>query len=156
MLDDEQKTPAIILGSLHPSTPLGPRILPQAPSSLHACHHIYSSLSALRPFLTCITPQSISTARTLFLGCNIQCQLVRQSQRSHLGSIHLWHQCRKRSSSTYPPKLVIELFDVFYYLLTSASTPAEREFLGLKHPSRYSPVEQVEHVRPSIIPTICR
>ena len=29
-------------------------------------------------------------------------------------------------------------FDVFYYLLTSASTPAEREFLSLKHPSAYS------------------
>ena len=29
-------------------------------------------------------------------------------------------------------------FDVFYYLLTSASTPAEREFLGLKPPSAYS------------------
>lgn len=29
-------------------------------------------------------------------------------------------------------------FDVFYYLLTSASTPAEREFLGLQPPSSYS------------------
>jgi chitin synthase len=29
-------------------------------------------------------------------------------------------------------------FDVFYYLLTTASTPAEREFLGLKHASTYS------------------
>ena len=29
-------------------------------------------------------------------------------------------------------------FDVFYYLLTSASTPAEREFLNLKPPSTYS------------------
>lgn len=29
-------------------------------------------------------------------------------------------------------------FDVFYYLLTSASTPAEREFLGLKHASAYA------------------
>ena len=30
------------------------------------------------------------------------------------------------------------VFDVFYYLLTSASTPAEREFLGLKNPAAYS------------------
>ena len=29
-------------------------------------------------------------------------------------------------------------FDVFYYLLTSSSTPAEREFLGLKHSSAYA------------------
>lgn len=29
-------------------------------------------------------------------------------------------------------------FDVFYYLLTSASTPAEREFLSLHHPSKYT------------------
>ena len=29
-------------------------------------------------------------------------------------------------------------FDVFYYLLTSASTPVEREFLSLQHPARYT------------------
>lgn len=29
-------------------------------------------------------------------------------------------------------------FDVFYYLMTSSSTPTEREFLGLKDPSEYA------------------
>ena len=29
-------------------------------------------------------------------------------------------------------------FDIFYYLLTSASTPAEREFLGLQDPAAYA------------------
>lgn len=37
-----------------------------------------------------------------------------------------------------PPEAGYRAFDVFYYLLTSASTPAEREFLGLKHPSAYA------------------
>jgi chitin synthase len=37
-----------------------------------------------------------------------------------------------------PPEAGYRAFDVFYYLLTSASTPAEREFLNLKHPSAYS------------------
>ena len=37
-----------------------------------------------------------------------------------------------------PQEIGYRAFDVFYYLLTSASTPAEREFLSLKHPSAYS------------------
>ena len=37
-----------------------------------------------------------------------------------------------------PQEAGYRAFDVFYYLLTSASTPAEREFLSLKHPSAYS------------------
>ena len=37
-----------------------------------------------------------------------------------------------------PAEAGYRAFDVFYYLLTSASTPAEREFLGLKHPPAYT------------------
>lgn len=37
-----------------------------------------------------------------------------------------------------PQESGFRAFDVFYYLFTSASTPAEREFLSLKHPSSYS------------------
>lgn len=37
-----------------------------------------------------------------------------------------------------PPEASYRAFDVFYYLLTSASTPAEREFLGLKPASTYA------------------
>lgn len=45
-------------------------------------------------------------------------------------------------------------FDVFYYLLTSASTPAEREFLGLKHASSYALLAKSgTYDPPSYLPT---
>jgi chitin synthase len=45
-------------------------------------------------------------------------------------------------------------FDVFYYLLTSASTPAEREFLGLKHASTYTLLQRSgTYDPPSYLPT---
>jgi len=45
-------------------------------------------------------------------------------------------------------------FDVFYYLLTSASTPAEREFLGLQPPSSYSLLARSgSYDTPSYLPT---
>jgi chitin synthase len=45
-------------------------------------------------------------------------------------------------------------FDVFYYLLTSASTPAEREFLGLKHASAYTFLQRSgTYDPPSYLPT---
>lgn len=45
-------------------------------------------------------------------------------------------------------------FDVFYYLLTSASTPAEREFLGLRSPSSYSLLAKSKtYDPPSYLPT---
>ena len=43
-----------------------------------------------------------------------------------------------RGLLSIPQESGYRAFDVFYYLLTSASTPAEREFLSLKHPSAYS------------------
>lgn len=45
-------------------------------------------------------------------------------------------------------------FDVFYYLLTSASTPAEREFLGLRSPSTYALLARSStYTPPSYLPT---
>ncbi|KAK4691762.1 chitin synthase, partial [Lecanoromycetidae sp. Uapishka_2] len=58
-----------------------------------------------------------------------------------------WEHARRRAEDgcvvlggllSIPPEAGYRAFDVFYYLLTSASTPAEREFLGLKHPSAYA------------------
>ena len=43
---------------------------------------------------------------------------------------------------------------MFYYLLTSASTPAEREFLSLKHPSAYSLLNRSNtYTPPAYLPT---
>ena len=53
-----------------------------------------------------------------------------------------------------PPEAGYRAFDVFYYLLTSASSPAEREFLGLKHPSSYALLNKSNtFTPPSYLPT---
>jgi chitin synthase len=53
-----------------------------------------------------------------------------------------------------PAEAGYRAFDVFYYLLTSASTPAEREFLGLKHASNYSLLSKSgTYDPPSYLPT---
>lgn len=53
-----------------------------------------------------------------------------------------------------PSEAGYRAFDVFYYLLTSASTPAEREFLGLKLPSTYALLNRSgTYDPPSFLPT---
>lgn len=53
-----------------------------------------------------------------------------------------------------PAQAGYRAFDVFYYLLTSSSTPVEREFLGLKHSSNYSLLSRSEtYDPPSYLPT---
>ena len=53
-----------------------------------------------------------------------------------------------------PEEAGYRAFDVFYYLLTSASTPAEREFLSLKSPSTYSLLNRSgTYTPPSYLPT---
>ena len=53
-----------------------------------------------------------------------------------------------------PAEAGYRAFDVFYYLLTSASTPAEREFLGLKEASAYSILNKSgTYDPPSYLPT---
>lgn len=126
----------IVLASLHLSTPsiLSPFIsaLPLAvPNSLH------TALAVLRPFTHCVTPYNPATPRhaalaatfSLTLAGNITSASLSLSQSGidiAKGLLHL------------PQEPGFRAFDVFYYLLTSASTPAEREFLSLKHPSTYS------------------
>lgn len=53
-----------------------------------------------------------------------------------------------------PAEAGYRAFDVFYYLLTSASTPAEREFLSLKSASAYSLLSRSgTYDPPSYLPT---
>lgn len=53
-----------------------------------------------------------------------------------------------------PAEAGYRAFDVFYYLITAASTPAEREFLGLKDLSHYSLLNRSQTFDPpSYLPT---
>ena len=134
MVKDEPLTDAY--RSLHHSVPslLVPMIskLPLAvPSS------VYTSLAVLRPFTNCVAPFNASTPRHSALAATFSITLAGNISGATLafsksgidltnGLLHI------------PEESGYRAFDVFYYLLTSASTPAEREFLSLKSPSTYS------------------
>ncbi|KAG5951712.1 hypothetical protein E4U53_002444 [Claviceps sorghi] len=126
----------VLLGSLHHSSPsvLIPFInsFPFAvPSTL------YKALEAIQPFVRCVTPYNPSTSRHAALGVtfslNLAGNLVGASLALSQGGIDTVN-----GLLNVPAESGYRAFDVFYYLLTSASTPAEREFLGLKAPSTYT------------------
>ncbi|KAG6288666.1 hypothetical protein E4U46_003104 [Claviceps purpurea] len=126
----------VILGSLHQSSPsvLVPFInsFPFAiPSTL------YKALDAIHPFIRCVTPYNPSTPRQAALGVTLNLSLTGNLTGASLalsqGGIDTIN-----GLLNVPSEAGYRAFDVFYYLLTSASTPAEREFLGLKPPSTYT------------------
>ncbi|EXJ81814.1 chitin synthase [Capronia coronata CBS 617.96] len=126
----------VILASLHPSTPsvfqafLQVIPLPTPPI-------VYTALSALRPFLSCVTPinpttflhSSFSAKYTVTLSGTVTGLSLALSE----SGIDV-----EKGLSKIPSEHGYRAFDVFYYLLTSASTPAEREFLSLQPPSKYA------------------
>ncbi|KAK4158101.1 glycosyltransferase [Chaetomidium leptoderma] len=126
----------IIFGSLHTSTP---SLLRPALSSLPVAvpSSILQSLQAIEPFLRCVTPYNPSTPRHIALGVTLTLSLtgkiVGGSVALSQGGIDT-----EKGLLRIPAEPGNRAFDVFYYLLTSASTPAEREFLGLKGASSYS------------------
>ncbi|KAI9789399.1 MAG: hypothetical protein M1816_006059 [Peltula sp. TS41687] len=136
----------IVLGSLHPSTPsiLAPFIstLPFAtPSTLS------TALSALRPFLHTVTPQNPSTPRHSALSITFTLNLAGTLTAA---SIALSTSGLDTSAGllNLPSEPGYRAFDVFYYLLTSASTPAEREFLGIQSASAYTLLKRSGTVDP--------
>jgi chitin synthase len=142
----------IVLGSLHESTPsvLVP-FLETLPLSIPSA--LYTALNALRPFIHCVSPQNPSAPResalavtlTLTLAGNLNAAAIALSE----GGIDT-----SKGFLNIPAQAGYRAFDVFYYLLTSASTPAEREFLGLKHASNYSLLAKSgTYEPPSYLPT---
>ena len=98
---------------------------------------MYTTLSVLKAFTCHVTPFNASFARhsalattfTLSLAGTITGAEVKLSSSgidTHRGLLNVVAEPGHRA------------FDVFYYLLTAASTPAEREFLGLKAPATYA------------------
>jgi len=137
---------------LHPSTPslLSPVIstLPLVvPSSL------YTSLAVLRPFLNTVTPFNPTAPKYAALAAAFKITLAGNLCSASL-SISSSGIDTNSGLLGIPPEAGYRAFDVFYYLLTSASTPAEREFLGLKHPSAYTLLNRSgTFAPPSYLPT---
>ncbi|KAL2159426.1 hypothetical protein VTH06DRAFT_2431 [Thermothelomyces fergusii] len=142
----------IILGSLHTSTPslLRPALsaLPVPVPSL-----LFQSLQAIEPLLRCVTPYNPSTPRQVALGVtltlNLAGKVVGASLALSQGGIDT-----EKGLLRIPSQPGHRAFDAFYYLLTSASTPAEREFLGLKGASSYALLARSgTYDPPSYLPT---
>lgn len=142
----------IILGSLHNSSPslLAP-FLASMPLSIPTS--LFQALDVLRPMLNCVTPYNPSAPRQVALGAtltlNLAGNLTAASLALSAGGIDT-----VKGLLNIPAEAGYRAFDVFYYLLTSASTPAEREFLGLKAASSYSLLAKSgTYDPPSYLPT---
>ncbi|KAF7130913.1 hypothetical protein CNMCM5793_003848 [Aspergillus hiratsukae] len=126
----------IVLCSAHQSTPslLEPFLaaLPLPTPSI-----AFTALSALRPFLSAVTAfnpsYSLYSALAASYTFTLQGSLVGLSFALSTSGINV-----RKGLLDIPSEPGYRAFDVFYYLLTSASTPAEREFLALKDPSAYT------------------
>jgi chitin synthase len=138
--------------SLHESTPsiLTP-FLETLPLSIPGS--LYTALNALRPFIHSVSPQNHSAPRQSALGVSLTLTLAGNLTAASLalseGGIDT-----SKGLLNIPAEAGYRAFDVFYYLLTSASTPAEREFLGLKHASNYALLAKSgTYDPPSYLPT---
>lgn len=97
----------------------------------------FTALSVLQPFLSAVTPfnpahafySALAASYTFTLRGNV----VGLTLALSTSGIDV-----RKGFLDIPRQNGYRAFDVFYYLLTSASTPAEREFLNLKGASEYS------------------
>lgn len=142
----------IILGSLHPSTPpLFNAFLQVVP--LATPQIAYTALTALRPFLSCVTPTNPTTLRHSALSARYTVTLAGTVTGFTLALSGSGIDV-DRGLLRVPSEHGNRAFDVFYYLLTAASTPTEREFLGLQHPSKYTLLNKSgTYDPPSYLPT---
>ncbi|KAH7155985.1 chitin synthase-domain-containing protein [Dactylonectria macrodidyma] len=125
----------VVLQSLHASTPsLIIPFLDTVPFAIPAS--LYTSLHALQPFLHCVTPHNSSTPRHAALALTLKVNAEGQVKSASL-SLPADGIDVKSGLLDIAPEPGHRAFDVFYYLLTSISTPAEREFLSLKPASHY-------------------
>lgn len=114
---------------------------------------VYTALSALRPFLSTVTPFNASYSRHSALAATYTF-----TRRGNVTDITLALSTSgidvTKGLLNIPAEAGYRAFDVFYYLLTSASTPAEREFLSLKDASAYSLLNRSgTYTPPSYLPT---
>nr|ACV03807.1 chitin synthase protein [Monascus ruber] len=126
----------IVLCSTHHSTPslLAP-FLSALP--LPTPRAAFSALSVLRPFLSAVTgfnpSYSLYSALAASYTFTLHGNVVGLTFALSTSGINV-----RKGLLDIPHEKGYRAFDVFYYLLTSASTPAERQFLDLKDISHYA------------------
>ena len=114
---------------------------------------VYKALDAIEPFLRCVTPYNPSTPRQTGLAVTLTLNLTGNLTAASL-SLTQGGIDTDKGLLGVPSEAGYRAFDVFYYLLTTASTPAEREFLGLRAASQYSLLARSgTYDPPSYLPT---
>lgn len=113
----------------------------------------FTTLAALRPFLSAVTSfnpsYSLYSALAACYTLSLRGDVVGFSWALSTSGINI-----RKGLLDIPAETGYRAFDVFYYLLTSASTPAEREFLGLKESSAYALLNKSgTYTPPSYLPT---
>lgn len=113
----------------------------------------FTTLAALRPFLSAVTsfnPScSLYSALAACYTLTLQGNVVGFSLSLSTSGINL-----RKGLLDIPAESGFRVFDVFYYLLTTVSTPAEREFLDLKESSAYTLLNKSgTYTPPSYLPT---
>ncbi|RAL61069.1 hypothetical protein DID88_010410 [Monilinia fructigena] len=138
--------------SLHEATPsiLVPFLntLPLSiPDSLYTALQCYKTIRPLR-----YSSNPIRTP-TICSRCDLD-SITQWKSYGCINSIVRGGIDTKKGLLNIPAEPGYRAFDVFYYLLTSASTPAEREFLSLKQASSYALLEKSgTYDPPSYLPT---
>ncbi|KAK5113692.1 hypothetical protein LTR62_003319 [Meristemomyces frigidus] len=143
---------AVVLGSLHHSTPslLAP-FISALPLSVPAT--FYTALNALRPFLHTTTPFNPSFPRYSSISATFQFTYAGDLTSATL-ALSLSGLDTQNGLLNVPAEQGYRAFDVFYYLLTSASSQQEREYLGLRPANQYALLKKSEtYSPPSYIPT---
>lgn len=142
----------IVLCSAHHSAPsiLEPFLaaLPLSTPSI-----AFTALAALRPFLTAVTTfnpsYSLYSALSACYNLTLKGDITGLSLALSTSGINV-----RKGFLDIPSEPGYRAFDVFYYLLTSASTPAEREFLNLRDASSYALLRKSgTYTPPSYLPT---
>lgn len=114
---------------------------------------VYKALEAVRPLVRCVTPHNPSAPRQAALSVSLTLSLTGNFTAASLALSQGGIDTRN-GLLAIPQEAGYRAFDVFYYLLTSASTPAEREFLGLQPPSSYTLLARSgAYGTPSYLPT---
>ena len=141
----------IVLGSVHESAPS--LLLPFVASlPVSAPASFYTAFNALRPFLFAVTPRNPSLPRYSSLAATLTLSLNGDLTGASF-SLSTFGLDIKNGLLNLPAKPGYRAFDVFYYLLASA-TATEREYLELKDPSQYSLLRKTEtYAAPSYLPT---
>lgn len=113
----------------------------------------HTALAVLRPFLSAVTSfnpsYSLYSALSASYTLTLQGTVVGSSLALSTSGINV-----RKGLLEVPNEPGYRAFDAFYYLLTSASTPAEREFLDLKDPEAYALLNRSRtYSPPSYLPT---